>query len=72
VAVAEHRGAAAGLDALEGLDIPDSHRPAAVRAELLSRAGETDAARAAYDQAIAACRNDVERAFLVAQREALG
>jgi RNA polymerase sigma-70 factor (ECF subfamily) len=71
VAVAEHRGAAAGLDALEGLEIPDSHRPAAVRAELLTRAGEVDAARAAYDQAIAACRNDVERAFLVGQRDAL-
>lgn len=72
VAVAEHRGPAAGLDALEGLEIPDSHRPAAVRAELLSRAGDVDAARAAYDQAIAACRNDVERAFLERQREELG
>jgi RNA polymerase sigma-70 factor (ECF subfamily) len=71
VAVAEERGAAAGLDALEGLEIPDSHRPAAVRAELLSRAGELDAARAAYDQAIAACRNEVERDFLVRQRAAL-
>ena len=39
---------------------PQSHRPAAVRAELLSRAGDVDAARAAYDQAIAACRNEVE------------
>ena len=29
--------------------------------------GDVDAARAAYDQAIAACRNEVERAFLVAQ-----
>ena len=72
VAVAEHRGPAAGLDALEGLEIPDSHRPAAVRAELLSRAGDVDAARAAYDQAIAACRNDVERAFLERQRDDLG
>ncbi|GAA1930979.1 RNA polymerase sigma factor [Nocardioides hwasunensis] len=71
VAVAEDRGAAAGLDALEGLEIPDSHRPAAVRAELLTRAGDVDAARAAYDQAIAACRNDVERAFLETQRERL-
>jgi RNA polymerase sigma-70 factor (ECF subfamily) len=71
VAVAEDRGAAAGLDALEGLEIPDSHRPAAVRADLLARAGDVDAARAAYDQAIAACRNDVERAFLVGQREGL-
>jgi RNA polymerase sigma-70 factor (ECF subfamily) len=71
VAVAEHHGPAAGLDALEGLEIPESHRPAAVRAELLSRAGDVDAARAAYDQAIAACRNDVERAFLERQREKL-
>ncbi len=71
VAVAEDRGTAAGLAALEGLEIPDSHRPAAVRAELLSRAGDVDAARAAYDQAVAACRNDVERAFLEGQRDAL-
>ncbi|WP_322921802.1 RNA polymerase sigma factor [Nocardioides renjunii] len=68
VAVAEDRGAAAGLDALEGLEIPDSHRPVAVRAELLARTGDVDAARAAYDQAIAACRNDVEREFLVGRR----
>lgn len=72
VAVAEDQGTAAGLAALEGLDIPESHRPAAVRAELLSRAGDTHAARAAYDQAIAACRNDVERTFLERQRENLG
>ena len=72
VAVAEDRGAAAGLAALEGLEIPDSHRPAAVRAELLSRAGDVDAARAAYDQAIAACRNDVEREHLQRLLDALG
>ncbi|WP_210651396.1 RNA polymerase sigma factor [Nocardioides sp. SYSU D00065] len=71
VAVAEDRGPAAGLDALEGLEIPGSHRPAAVRAELLARAGDTDAARAAYDQAVAACRNEVERAFLVGRRDEL-
>ncbi|WP_416958133.1 RNA polymerase sigma factor [Nocardioides sp. T5] len=71
VAVAEQHGPAAGLDALEGLDVPESHRPAAVRAELLSRAGDIDAARAAYDQAIAACRNEVEKAFLVSRRDAL-
>ena len=72
VAVAEDRGAVAGLAALEGLEIPDSHRPAAVRAELLSRSGDVDAARAAYDQAIAACRNVVERDFLVGRRADLG
>ncbi len=71
VAVAEDQGTAAGLDALEGIEIPASHRPAAVRAELLARSGDTDAARAAYDQAIAACRNDVEREFLVGRRAAL-
>ena len=71
VAIAEQHGPVAGLDALEGLEVAQSHRPAAVRAELLSRAGDVDAARAAYDQAIAACRNEVETAFLVAQRDAL-
>ncbi len=71
VAVAEHLGPAAGLDALDGVEIPDSHRPASVRAELLARAGDADAARAAYDQAIAACRNDVERAFLLGRRDEL-
>ena len=71
VAVAEDSGTAAGLTALEGIEIADSHRPAAVRAELLARAGDVDAARAAYDQAIAACRNAVEREFLVGQRAAL-
>jgi predicted RNA polymerase sigma factor len=71
VAVAEDSGTAAGLAALEGIEIADSHRPAAVRAELLARAGDVDAARAAYDQAVAACRNDVEREFLVGKRDAL-
>ena len=71
-AVGEDRGPVAGLAALEGVEIPASHRPAAVRAELLSRAGDVDAARAAYDQAIVACRNDVERTFLLGRRAELG
>jgi RNA polymerase sigma-70 factor (ECF subfamily) len=71
VAVAEARGPAAGLAALEGIEIPSTHRVAAVRAELLARAGELDASRAAYDQAIAACLNDVERAHLEARRDDL-
>ena len=71
VAVAEDRGPAAGLAALDGLEIPTTHRLASVRAELLRRAGEDDAARAAYDQAIAACGNDVERAHLEQQRATL-
>ncbi|HSU02564.1 MAG TPA: DUF6596 domain-containing protein [Nocardioides sp.] len=71
VAVAEDRGAVAGLAALEGVEMADSHRPASVRAELLARSGDVDAARAAYDQAIAACRNDVERDFLQSRRAEL-
>lgn len=71
VALAEARGPAAGLAALEGIEIPSTHRVAAVRAELLARNGDLDAARAAFDQAIAACRNDVERAHLEAQRDGL-
>ena len=72
VAVAEDRGPEAGLAALEGIDVPGSHRPAAVRAELLARAGDTVAARAAYDQALAACRNEVELAHLRERRQSLG
>lgn len=72
VAVAEAHGPAAGLAALEGVEIPTGHRVAAVRAELLARDGDVVAARAAYDQAIAACRNDVELAHLRERRAALG
>ncbi|WP_457205880.1 RNA polymerase sigma factor [Nocardioides sp. P5_C9_2] len=71
VAVAEARGPSAGIAALEGVEIPASHRVAAVRAELLAREGDTVGARAAYDQAIAACRNDMELAHLEARRAAL-
>ena len=72
VAVAEAQGPAAGLAALEGVEIPTTHRVAAVRAELLARSGDVDAARAACDQAIAGCRNDVEIAHLRERRQSLG
>ncbi|MGZ5405169.1 MAG: RNA polymerase sigma factor [Nocardioides sp.] len=68
VAVAEADGPHAGLDALAGVEVPGSHRVDAVRAELLARAGDVVAARAAYDAAIAGCRNDAERAYLVGRR----
>ncbi len=64
VAVAEYRGAAAGLRALESVDLPGSHRPPAVRAELLARSGDAVAARTAYAEAIRLCGNDAERAHL--------
>ncbi|WP_067432102.1 RNA polymerase sigma factor [Nocardioides jensenii] len=69
VAVSEAEGAEAGLAALEGISLPGSHRLPAVRAELLTRSGDGDGARSAYDEAIALCRNDAERAYLVGRRD---
>ena len=71
VAIAEGEGPAAGLAALEGIEMPGSHRPAAVRAEFLSRQGRSDAAREAYAEAIEKCQNDIEKAFLQERVERL-
>ncbi len=71
VAVAEAAGPEAGLAALDGVEMPGSHRVAAVRAELLSRRGDVAAAGTAYEEAIAACRNDAERAHLIERQRAL-
>jgi RNA polymerase sigma-70 factor (ECF subfamily) len=73
VAVAEALGPAAGLRVLDGLDeaLPQSHRLPAVRAELLSRTGDTEGARTAYDRALALCGNEAERALLATRRKAL-
>jgi predicted RNA polymerase sigma factor len=70
VAVAEADGPDAGLRLLDGLDLP-GHRLPGVRAELLSRAGRTAEARAAYDAAIERCSNEVERAHLEDRRRGL-
>lgn len=73
VAVAESEGPAAGLALLDGLEdhLPHSHRLPAVRAELLSRAGDREGAHAAYGAALELCGNDAERALLEARRNAL-
>jgi RNA polymerase sigma-70 factor (ECF subfamily) len=71
VAVAEVHGPAAGLAALEGVDLPRSHLLPAVRAHLLGRLGRLDEARAAYDAAIALAGNDPERALLRRRRDEL-
>ena len=73
VAVAEADGPRAGLALLDGLDdqLPQSHRLPAVRAELLSRAGDVRGAQAAYALAISRCANDAERALLLQRRESL-
>jgi RNA polymerase sigma-70 factor (ECF subfamily) len=70
VAVAEADGPHAGLRLLDGLSLP-GHRLPAARAELLARAGEADAARAAYDEAIGLCLNRAERAHLEERRAQL-
>ena len=71
VAVAQVHGPAAGLAALDGVDLPRSHLLPAVRADLLRRVGRLAEARAAYDAAIALAGNDPERVFLRRRRDEL-
>ncbi|HZY29903.1 MAG TPA: DUF6596 domain-containing protein [Jiangellaceae bacterium] len=73
VAIGELRGAAAGLAALDSLDVTllDDYQPYhAARADLLARAGRRDATVAAYDRAIELTANPSERRFLERQRNA--
>jgi RNA polymerase sigma-70 factor (ECF subfamily) len=73
VAIGEMRGAAAGLDALDSLDVTplDGYQPYhAARADLLARAGRRDESVAAYDRAIELTANLTERHFLERQRQA--
>ena len=69
VAVAETRGADAGLEALESVALA-GHRLPAVRAQLLERSGRRIDAVEAYDEAIALCANGPERAELARRRAA--
>lgn len=73
IAVAEADGPRAGLALLADLDplLPRSHRLPAVRAELLARAGDPEAARSAYETAVERRRNDAEIAHLRARLAAL-
>jgi predicted RNA polymerase sigma factor len=70
VAVAEDQGPQAGLAVLEGLEeqLLQSHRLAAVRGELLLRAGRPADAVDAFAEAISLCANSAERALLEARR----
>ncbi len=67
VAVAEADGPLAGLAALDGVAL-SGHRLPGTRAELLARAGDADAARSAYDEAVRRCGNRAERAHLERRR----
>jgi RNA polymerase sigma-70 factor, ECF subfamily len=68
IALAELRGPAAGLAALESLGL-DNYQPyQAAQADLMVRAGDLTGALEAYDRAIELTANLAERAFLVRQR----
>lgn len=73
VAVGEASGPMAGLATLRAAQdrLPGHHRVALVRAELLRRDGQHAPAAAAYDEAIAACPDGVEREHIRARRTSL-
>jgi RNA polymerase sigma-70 factor (ECF subfamily) len=64
VAVAEVEGPEAGLAIVDDLELDRYHLYHAVRADLLRRLGRNGEAALAYDAAIAATENAVEREFL--------
>ncbi|MBB6406501.1 RNA polymerase sigma factor [Arthrobacter sp. AZCC_0090] len=71
VALAEVEGPAAGLAAVELLELGNYYLFHAVRADLLRRLGRNDEAIAAYRAAQERTGNDAERAFLDARTQAL-
>ena len=73
VALAEAEGAPVGLAILNPLsaDLADYQPFHATRAELLGRVGQTEAALAAYDQAIALAASSADARFLGQRRARL-
>jgi RNA polymerase sigma-70 factor (ECF subfamily) len=71
VALSELDGPAVGLAEVERLDLPTYHLWHSTRAELLRRLDRPDAARAAYDAALALTDNAAERAYLTRRRDEL-
>jgi RNA polymerase sigma-70 factor (ECF subfamily) len=71
VAVAEVDGPAAGLAAMDGLDLGSYYPFHAVRADMLGRLGRRADAAAAYDAALALTANPAQRRFLDSRRRAL-
>ncbi len=70
VALAEVRGAEAGLAALDGLPLEGYHLFHAVRADLLRRLGRPFEVAAEYEAARALTDNEAERVFLERARDA--
>lgn len=73
VAVGEATGPMAGLAVLQTVQdrLPGHHRVALVRGELLRRDGQCTSAAAAYEEAIAACPDGVERQHIIARLDSL-
>ena len=71
VALAEVEGPAAGLAAVDELDLDDFHLFHATRADLLVRLDRPGDAAAAYDRALELVSNDAERRFLAERRAGL-
>jgi RNA polymerase sigma-70 factor, ECF subfamily len=72
IAVAEVDGPAPALEILDTLDIEGYHAYQAARADLLRRAGSTEAAVTAYERALELAGNPAERAFLRSRLDELG
>ena len=72
VAVAQVDGPAAGLDAIEGLELGAYHPYHATRADFLACLGRDAEARAAYGAAIDLTENEAERQALRRLRDASG
>jgi RNA polymerase sigma-70 factor (ECF subfamily) len=72
VAVAEHRGPAAGLEIVDRLDLADYRYLHATRGELLGRLGRTGEARDAYRRALALAHDDADRRLLERRLAELG
>jgi RNA polymerase sigma-70 factor (ECF subfamily) len=70
IVVAEVHGAAAGLDALEDLDLGGYHLFHAARADLLERLGRSSEAAEAWTAAADLATNDTERRYLATRRAA--
>ena len=71
VALSELDGPAVGLAEVDRLDLPTYHLWHSTRAEMLRRLDRPDAARAAYDAALALTDNAAERAYLTRRRDEL-
>jgi RNA polymerase sigma-70 factor, ECF subfamily len=72
VAVAEVQGPGAGLDIVDRLALEDYLYLHSTRAELLTRLGRTEEARAAYGRALALAHEDAERRLLERRLAELG